>query len=193
MTSFKIHTAETAPEQSRPFLKELVARLGFLPNVYGAIAESPMVLRAWMGLKTTVETGLFSPLERHIVSLTTSYLNNSSYCMAACSVMGEKDGVAKDIIESLRTDKPLKDVKLEQLHLFTKSVLKRMGRPEQSDIDAMIKVGYTHAHILEVVSIVSLGMMGNYINHIVKAPLDKQFEGQRFDERNQEIRKDVAA
>lgn len=193
MTSFKIHTAETAPEQSRPFLKELVARLGFLPNVYGAIAESPMVLRALLGLKTTVETGLLSPAERYIVSLTTSYLNNSGYCMAACSVMGEKDGVAKEVIEALRNDKPLKDVKLEQLHLFTKSVLKRMGRPEQSDIDAMIKAGYPHAHILEVVSIVSLGMMGNYINHIVKAPLDKQFESQRFDERNTEIRKDVAA
>lgn len=193
MTSFKIHTAETAPEQSRPFLKELVARLGFLPNVYGAIAESPMALRAWLGLKTTVETGLFTPVERRIVLMTTSYLNNCGYCVAAGSVTGEKEGIDKDIIEALRADKPLKDVKHEQLRLFTKSVLKRMGRPEQVDIDAVIKAGYTPAHILETVSIVSLGMMGNYINHLVKAPLDKQFEGQRFEERNHDIRKDIAA
>lgn len=193
MTSFKIHTPENAPEQSRPLLKELVARLGFLPNVYAAVSESPMALRAWLGLKTTVETGLFTPIERRIVMMTTSYLNNCSYCVAAGSAQGDKEGVSKDIIEALRTDKPLKDVKLEQLRQFTKSVLKRMGRPEQADIDAMLKAGYTHAHILEVVSIVSLGMMGNYINHIIQAPLDKQFEAHRFEERKAEFRKDVAA
>lgn len=193
MTSFKIHTPDTAPEQSRPFLKELMGRLGFVPNVYAAVAESPMVLRAWLGLKTTVETGLFTPVERRIVALTTSYLNNCSYCVAAGSATGEKEGVQKDIIEALRADKPLKDAKLEQLRQFTKAVLKRMGRPEPADLQALIKAGYTQAHALEVVSIISLGIMGNYINHIVQAPLDKQFEGHRFEERKVQIRMSDAA
>ncbi|HYD17225.1 MAG TPA: carboxymuconolactone decarboxylase family protein [Patescibacteria group bacterium] len=193
MTSFKIHTAENAPEQSRPLLKELVARLGFLPNVYAAVSESPMALRAWLGLKTTVETGLFTPVERRIVMMTTSYMNDCSYCVAAGSAQGDKEGVAMEIIEALRADKPLKDAKHEQLRQFTRSVLKRMGRPEQADIDAMLKAGYTNAHILEVVSIISLGVMGNYINHIIKAPLDAQFEAHRFGERKADFRKDVAA
>lgn len=193
MTSFKIHTPETAPEQSRPLLKELVARLGFLPNVYAAVSESPTALRAWLGLKTTLETGLFTPVERRIVAMTGSYLNNCSYCMAAGSATGEKEGVPSDIIEALRNDKPLKDVKLEQLRQFTKSVLKRLGRPEQADIDAMHKAGYTNAHVLEVVSIISLGIMGNYMNHIVNAPLDKQFENHRFEARKINVRMSEAA
>ncbi len=193
MTSFKIHTPENAPEQSRPFLKELVNRLGFLPNVYGAVSESSMALRAWLGLKNTVETGLFTPVERRIIMMTTSYLNNCSYCMAAGTVTGDKEGVSKDIIDALRADKPLKDAKHEQLRQFTKSVLKRIGRPERTDIDALKKAGYTEAHILEVVTIVSLGIMGNYINHIVEAPLDKQFEGGRFEERKVSARLSEAA
>ena len=78
MTSFKIHTPENAPEHSRPLLKELVARLGLLPNVYAAVSESPTALRAWLGLKTTLETGLFTPVERRIVAMTGSYLVDSS-------------------------------------------------------------------------------------------------------------------
>jgi uncharacterized peroxidase-related enzyme len=193
MASFKIHTPENAPEQSRPMLKELHARLGFVPNIFGALAESPTALRAWLGLKTTVETGLLSPVERKIVTMTGSYLNNCSYCIAAGTTMGEKEGVSRDVLEALRSDKPLKDAKLEQLRQFTKAVMKRMGRPDQTDIDAVLKAGYTNAHILEVVAIISLNIMGNYVNHIVGTPLDKAFEPNKFEERKVSVRMSDAA
>lgn len=193
MSSFKVHTHENAPEHSRPLLKELLGRLGFVPNIFGALSESPTALRAYLGLKTTVETGLFTPVERKIIGMTSSYLNNCSYCMAAGSTIGEKEGLPKDVIEALRNDKPLKDVKQEQLRQFTKAVLKRMGRPDKADVDAMRKAGYTNSHILEAVSVISLSIMGNYMNHILEAPLDKQFEGHRFEERKVQIRMSDAA
>ncbi|MEZ0262482.1 MAG: carboxymuconolactone decarboxylase family protein [Alphaproteobacteria bacterium] len=193
MASFKIHTPDNAPEQSRPMLKELQARLGFVPNIFGALAESPTVLRAWLGLKTTAETGLLSPTERKIVGLTASYLNNCSYCIAAGTTIGEKEGVSREVLDLLRADKPLKDAKHEQLRQFTKSVMKRLGRPDKTDIDAVIKAGYTQAHILEVVMLVSFGIMGNYINHIVETPLDKAFEPNCFEERKVSVRMSDAA
>jgi uncharacterized peroxidase-related enzyme len=193
MTTFKVHTPESAPEKSRPILKDLNGKLGFVPNVLGVLSESPVALKGWVDLKANLETGTLSPTERKIVHMTTSYLNDCGYCMAAGTTIGEKEGVARDILNDIREDRKLKDAKLEQLRLFTKSVMRRLGRPDQTDIDAFIKAGYTNAQVLEVVVGVSHAIMGNYINHITQAPLDKAFEANRFEIRKQDIRKSDAA
>lgn len=193
MTTFKIYTPETAPEKSRAILKEINTKLGFVPNVVGALAESPVALKGWVDLKSDFDGGTLSAIERKIVHLATSNLNDCGYCMAAGTTMGEKEGIAKDILMDLREDRKLKDAKLEQLHQFTKSVMRRLGRPEQADIDAFLKAGYTNAHVLEVILGVTLAIMGNYVNHIVQVPLDKAFEANKFDARRTDTRKSSAA
>jgi uncharacterized peroxidase-related enzyme len=193
MTTFKIYTAGNAPEKSRPILKDVQDKLGFVPNIVGAMAESPATLRAWTDVKGIIETGQLSPIERKIVGMTTSYLNNCGYCIAAGTTIAEKEGLPKDVIEALRADRALKDAKLEQLRLFTKAVLKRLGRPEKADIDAFRKAGYTNAHVLEVVLGVTHSILGNYINHIAEAPLDKAFEANRFETGKRTARKSDAA
>jgi uncharacterized peroxidase-related enzyme len=193
MTKFNIHTAESAPEKSRPILKDLLGKLGFVPNIFGALSESPAALKGWVDLKTNLESGVLSPTERKIVSLTASYLNNCGYCMAAGTTIGEKEGVPRDVLEDLRADRKLKDAKLEQLRQFTKAVMKRLGRPDMTDLDAIRKAGYTNAHVYEVVGLISLSIMGNYINHIIEAPLDKAFEPNKFEERKVHVRMSDAA
>ncbi len=193
MTTFKIHTPETAPEKSRPILKDLNGKLGLVPNVLGALAESPAALKGWIDMKAAFDAGTLSATERKIVHLSVSYLNDCGYCMAVGTTLGEKEGVAKDIIADLREDRKLKDAKLEQLRQFTKAVMKRLGRPDQTDIDAFLKAGYTNAQVLEVILGVSLGIMGNYVNHIVQVPLDKAFEANKFEARRNDNRKSTAA
>jgi uncharacterized peroxidase-related enzyme len=191
--TFKIYTPENAPEKSRAILKELNGKLGFVPNVLGVLAESPAALKGWVDLKADLEGGTLTGIERKIVHLSTSYLNDSSYCMAAGTTIGEKEGCPRDILNNLREDSKLKDAKLEQLRQFTKAVMRRLGRPDQTDIDAFLKAGYTNAHILEVVMGVTLTIMGNYVNHIAQAPLDKAFEANKFEVRRNDNRKSTAA
>lgn len=193
MTKFDVFTPENAPEKSRPLLKGVQEKLGFVPNVVGAMAESPATLKSWLDLKTNIEGGLLNLTERKIVHMTTSYLHNSGYCMAAGSTLAEKEGVDREIIDHLREEKPLKDQKLEQLRLFARAVLTRMGRPDDADIEAIRKAGYTNAQILEVILIISHGIMGNYVNHIVGVQLDKEFEARRFEERKVKVRMSDAA
>jgi uncharacterized peroxidase-related enzyme len=193
MTTFKIHTPENAPEKSKAILKEINGKLGFVPNVVGVMAEAPAVLKGWVDLKADFEGGTLSAIERKIVHMTVSYLNDSSYCMAAGTTIGEKEGCPRDILNELREDRKLKDAKLEQLHQFTKAVMRRLGRPDQTDIDAFLKAGYTNAQVLEVVLGVTLGIFGNYVGHIAQMPLDKAFEANKVEIRRNDNRKSTAA
>src|SRR3954470_2325622 len=44
MSTYRIHTIESAPERSRPVLRELQQAFGFIPNVAAAMAESPVLI-----------------------------------------------------------------------------------------------------------------------------------------------------
>ena len=47
MSILSIHSPETAPEASRPFLEATKKRFGFSPNIAGALAESPAALQRY--------------------------------------------------------------------------------------------------------------------------------------------------
>lgn len=182
MTAFKIHTPETAPEKSRELLQAVHAKMGFVPNVIGELADSPAALKGYLELSDAARSGVLSPVEREIVHMSVSWLNDCGYCVAAHSMMAEKSGVAKDVIEALRHDKPLADVRHEALRQFTRIVMKKMGRPDQVDMDAFFAAGWMPAHVMEVVLNISLATLTNYTNHIARTPLDKPFEAHRFEE-----------
>jgi alkylhydroperoxidase family enzyme len=183
MTKFKIHTPDTAPEKSRRILRDIEGKLGFIPNGVAEMAESPTVLRAWNEVKSITEDGLLSPVERRVVGMTAAYLNDSTYCLAACTTIGAKEGVSRDVLEALRNDRPIKDGKLEALRIFTKSVMKRLGRPDTKDIETFKRAGYTNAHVLEVLLGISFSALGAYVNHIAETPLDEAFEENRIEGR----------
>lgn len=181
MTKFTVHTVDTAPEKSREILKAVQQKLGFIPNMLGEIAESPAMLKAYSELSSATSWGSFSPVELHVIQITVSTLNNCGYCVAAGTTLGEKGGVPRDVLEALRKEIPLKDVKLEALRTFTGSLLKKMGWADERDLAAFYKAGYTKAHALEVILNVSLKVMTNYVNHIAATPLDKAFEPNRIE------------
>lgn len=181
MTNFNVHTPSTAPEKSKGILKFWQEKLGFSPNVFGVMAESPALLKGYSDLWSAYDSGIFSPVERIIINMTIDGLNGCEYCVAAHTTLGEKAGAPKDVLTALREERPLKDVKLEALRHFVISVMKKMGRADERDLNAFYKAGYTKAHVLEVVLGISVVTIGNYVNHIASPELDKAFEPHRID------------
>jgi uncharacterized peroxidase-related enzyme len=193
MSDFKIYTPESAPEKSRETLKAIQEKMGMIPNVLGEIAESPALLKGYWELSEANRLGTFTPVELQVVQMTTSWLNDCDYCIAAHSTLAEKGGVPREIIESLRHDAPLKDAKMEALRQFTKTVMKRMGRVEKPDMDAFFKAGYDKSHVFQVIQNVALKLITNYTNHIARTPLDQPFEARKVDGKKKDERKSNAA
>ena len=55
MTQFAIHNEHSAPEASRPVLAGVRKNLGFIPNLYGVLAEAPVAAEAY-GVLTDLVT-----------------------------------------------------------------------------------------------------------------------------------------
>lgn len=174
-TKFTIHTKETAPETSVALLHGTEKAFGFIPNLVGMMAESPAVAKGYLNIAQIFDETSFSPTQRQVVILTASLYNECHYCMAAHSVIAEMQKVPQDVVDAIRNDEPIADVKLEALRQFTIQVVDKRGWVSNDDIQAFIDAGYTKQQILEVILGVSFKTLSNYVNHITDTPVDTAF------------------
>jgi AhpD family alkylhydroperoxidase len=107
MTSFPIHTADTAPEAARPILAGVKAGWGFVPNLHAKLAAAPAALQAYAHLFDLFGTAGFTPAEQQVAYLTVSAIHECEYCVSGHSVLAANAGLDAATIEALREGRPL--------------------------------------------------------------------------------------
>ncbi|MBL6933572.1 MAG: carboxymuconolactone decarboxylase family protein [Rhodospirillales bacterium] len=176
MISFDMHSTDTAPQGSREAIASVEAKMGFLPNIYGILAESPSVIKAYTSITQLLNRGAFSPAEQQLMLLTTSAVNGCEYCVAAHTMVGRMAHLDDATIQAVRNGTPIADSKMAALHAFTKSVVENRGWVAPEEVDAFIGAGFVKAQVLEVILAISLKTISNYVNHFAGTPLDDTFE-----------------
>lgn len=177
---FQIHSEETAPEASRATLDATAKQYGFVPNLYGVLAESPTAVQAYAGINKALEQSALTPVEQQVVTLTVSATNGCAYCMGAHSAVAQMVRMPEDVLAALREQRPLSDQKLNALRALVLSVLRHRGWVPVEDLEHVVAAGYTQRHVLDVLTIVALKTLSNYVNHIAHTPLDPQFVPQAW-------------
>lgn len=178
--TFQVHTITSAPTQSQPTMETIKKTLGFVPNIFGILAESPTALQAYSGIMDSMKHSGLSPIEQQVAILTVSTTNRCTYCVAAHSTVAGMVKMPDAILTELRAQQPLSDTKLEALRILTLSVVNHQGWVPQEDILAFTNAGYEKRHILDVLTIVAQKTLSNYVNHIAHTPLDDQFSSQQW-------------
>jgi AhpD family alkylhydroperoxidase len=134
MVQFTIHDESSAPDEARPALALAKKQLGFVPNLYGVLAESPQALAAYQAVADQFQKSSLPNTARHVVWLTASRQNGCTYCVAAHSAMAAAAGLDKSTIEAIREDKPIDSVQLEAVRRFTVQVVDGRGWVADDDV-----------------------------------------------------------
>ncbi len=176
MTEFTFHTAESAPEASKPLVEAATSAFGFFPNLLAGMAEAPSMLEGYMTLAGIFDKTELTETERQIILMTNNRLNGCTYCMAAHTTISQGAKVDDEIISALRDGTSLADVKLEALRQFSIAVNEKRGWVDQKDLTEFFAAGYTKQTVLEVILGTSLKVLSNYTNHIASTPIDGAFQ-----------------
>jgi len=176
MTTFTIHTAETAPAESKRLLETTQRRKGIIPNLYGVLAEAPIAVEAYEMLANLLMRASFTPAERHVVWFTINAYHDCHYCMAAHTFLAKGEKVPEDVIETARAVRSYKDPKLEALRLFTLNLVENRGWASPENLEAFLAAGFTKQNVLEIVVVIAHKVLSNYTNHIVDTPVDEVFK-----------------
>jgi uncharacterized peroxidase-related enzyme len=179
MSNFPQHTIESAPEGSKATLIGAKNALGFVPNLYANLAESPTALNAYTTLAGIFEQSSLSITEQQVVLLTVSVYNNCEFCVSAHSVIAKHMlKVDADVVNSIRNDKPIQDKKLNALATFTRAIVDQRGWINDDSVNAFRAAGYSSQQALDVIVGVSLKTLSNYTNHLTGTRVNEQLAGE---------------
>jgi alkylhydroperoxidase family enzyme len=154
MTSFPVHTIESAPERSKPALQQLQSAFGMLPNIAGAIATSPVLINSLVGLFGNVHGGSFTEPQIQTVLLTDAVVNASTWAVAFHTALALKEGIDPADVQAIREGRLPKDSKLAALSALARTMIEKRGRLDDRDVDQFIAMGFGKDHALEVIAIV---------------------------------------
>ena len=176
MSRFPLHTTDSAPEDARALLKGAQQKLGFVPNLYGHLAEAPAALEAYFDLSALFDKTSFTPVERQVVLLATSVANGCEFCVAAHSMIALKmAGAAAEVVDALRGEATIPDKRLDELAAFTRTVVSQRGWVPEGELDRFLAAGFTKQQAIEVVLGVAMKTLSNYTNHITGTATNPEF------------------
>lgn len=187
MTQLTVHTMSTAPDASQKPLAEVEKALGFVPNLFGVLAESPAALQGYLELSAALDRGTLTPTERELVNIVVSVENRCEYCVAAHSTLAGLQKIAPELVAAARAGATLPDRRLNALVGLTRELVRLRGFVSESAIATFVGAGYTQAQLLEVAGRVGLKTFANLANNVAQTPLDEAFEPRRWQARLREV------
>ena len=156
---------EEVPADSKDTLDIFTKNIGFTPNMMATFAASPIAFNTWAAFFGGMSKAL-DVKTRDSIGLAVSEVNGCNYCLTVHSYTAEH--MAKlspdDIILARKghsTD-PKRDAAVQ----FARRVTETRGQGSDSDLARVREAGYSDANIIEIVSLVAMYAMTNFINNV---------------------------
>jgi len=158
-------TPEQVPAASKPTLDSFTKNLGFTPNMMATFAQSPIAFNAWAVLLGSLSKAL-DVKTRDSIGLAVSEVNGCNYCLSVHSFTAEHMArlPADEIILARkgRSTDPKRDAAIQ----FARKVIEARGQVSDADVEAVRVAGYSDANVMEIIALVAMYSMTNFINNV---------------------------
>ena len=159
------------PAASRPALDAAAHQLGFVPNMYHALAATPKALNAWLDLRKAMSTSL-DAATRQGIAHAVDEINGCDYCDAMHTWVSQQMTRLDDDEIARNRGGSSNDTRRAAALAFAREVALTRGRVSDCALDAVRVTGFTDGQILEIVAVVVLFTMSNYFNKVMKTDID---------------------
>lgn len=164
-------TPEVATGKAKELLDAVKGKLGLVPNMTRAMANSPAVLEGYLSLSGALSKGSLTAKNREQIALAVGQANECDYCLAAHSTIGKMVGLTPDQIVDSRRGTAI-DPKTDALIRFARKLVDERGRVSDADVAEVRAAGLDDGAIAEVVANVALNIFTNYFNHVTETDID---------------------
>ncbi|PQV54609.1 carboxymuconolactone decarboxylase family protein [Paraburkholderia sp. BL21I4N1] len=176
MSTFQVHTLSSAPEQSRPVLQQLQQTFGFIPNIAGAMAESPVLIGAFINLFQKVHSGTFTEAQIQTLLLTNAVTNACSWAVAFHTALALHEGLTPDDVEAIRAGRAPADRRHAALSTLAKTAIEKRGHLDEQHVSAFLEADFSRDQVLELLAVTAASTITNYVGSITQPPLESQFQ-----------------
>lgn len=151
--------------------------LGFVPNLIKEMTkENPAVGDAYLTAQGILqENGVLSPAEQQAVILAVSSYNDCHYCTKAHAVAGQQAGLDAATVEAINASGLPDDDRLRSLVRATRRILGKRGWLSDADEAEFADLGLERPELYEIITLIGVKTMSNYVNHIAGTEVDEPF------------------
>jgi len=165
MTRTALAVLDQVPADSKPTLDAFAKNIGFTPNMMAIFAQSPIAFNAWATWFGSLSKAL-DVKTRDGIGLAVSEVNGCNYCLTVHSFTAEHMAKlpANEIILARKghASDPKRDAALQ----FARRVIETRGKVSDADLKAVRDAGYTDANVTEMVSLVAMYSLTNFLNNV---------------------------
>ena len=169
MKTFTVPTRDQVVPANQAIFDNLQKALGFVPNLYAAIAYSDNGLARFLAYQNA-KTSL-SNKEKEAVNLVVSQVNGCIYCQSAHLVLGKMNGFTDLQLLDIRKEKSA-DVKLNALVRLAGDITRNRGNASPLNVNDFFAQGYTDENLVDLILQVSDKTAMNYLHNLTKIPVD---------------------
>lgn len=167
--------APLAPDTTTGIARELLdatrRQLGRVPNLYAAMAHSPVALQAYLAFRGALQQGVLDLQMRERVALLVAQLNDCDYCVAAHTFRGGKIGMsADDLMATRRADSA--DAKTAAALRLVKALMRHDEAAAETALTEAWQAGWNEAEVGELVAHLALNVFSNTFKQMAEPPLD---------------------
>jgi len=171
-------TTQELTEKQEAITEQVEGAFGFVPNIIETMVEqNPTVAEFYLTGSDMLGNGTFNEKEHQAVIVAASTFNDCNYCTTAHSALGQKAGISEDDIKAIANQEKPSDERLAALVNATWKIQDQKGWLDQDDVSELKALGVGKDEIYEIIAIIGLKTISNYINHINKTEIDPQFTG----------------
>ncbi|MFJ2486662.1 carboxymuconolactone decarboxylase family protein [Pseudomonas sp. NPDC087639] len=166
MSRINAISLESATDATRPALEGVKKKIGFLPNVFSTLAKAPVALETYLQASTILGKTSLNAKEKEAVYLATSQVNGCDYCLSAHTFFASKAGLsAQDILAARQGE-------LNAYAALAQQITQSRGHLNDEQIAAARAAGIDDTKIIEVIALVAVQSLTNYLNNAALTDID---------------------
>jgi alkylhydroperoxidase family enzyme len=150
-----------AQGKTHDLFEAIKAKLGRVPNMMKAMANSPAVLEGYLALSGALGSGSLDPKVGERISIE----------LAEHTLLGKLAGLDETERQSARLGESA-DPKADAALKFARTVLDRRGDVGEEDLRRVKEAGYGDGEVAEILALVALNILTNYFNVAFETPID---------------------
>ena len=162
MKVLKALSNEQADIQTKEIFNNIKQNVGRVPNLYAAIGNSSNLLSGFLQFGESLSNGIFTKSEQEAIALAVSQSNGCAYCVSAHTALAKMAGFSEEQTLRLR-EGTSKNIKLNAITNLALEITENKGKASIGAIENFFAAGYSEAAFAELIGLVSLRILTNYI------------------------------
>ena len=171
MSRIAIIDNTNANAEQQTLLDTIQGQLGTVPNFLKVLANSPVALRAFLGLHGVAGAGSLDNQTRERIALALAQQNGCEYCVSAHTAIGRKSGLTGDEISAARHGTS-EDAQAAIAVKFATSLMEKKGDVSAIEIAQLRSAGFTDSDIVEIITHVGMNFLTNILGKASKVEID---------------------